>query len=123
MRHLNAEEFEALVAKALETLPQWVRERMENVSVATAPWPTPHQLASVKGPPNRLLLGLYEGIPLTRRSRRYHLVPPDRITLFQRPLEMTAPTRDALRQLIRKTIVHEVGHHFGLSEAQLRELD
>ena len=118
----SAEEFEELVAQVLDDLPDWVRERMDNVSVMVAPWPTAHQLRAIKGREGMLLLGLYEGVPLPKRGQGYHLAPPDRITLFQGPLERTAFEDQALLRLIRHTIIHEIAHHFGFSEAEIRSL-
>ena len=116
----SAEAFERLVADALDELPEWVREHMSNVALVVMPWPTPAQLQSVDM--GHTLLGLYEGVPLTRRGRGYYLVAPDRISLFQGPLEAFAATDDALVALIQRTIVHEIAHHFGFSEEHIRSL-
>ena len=119
---LSAEQFAELVQQAVSELPQWVAERLDNVSILTAPWPTPQQIASSGTPEGHTLLGLYEGVPLPRRGRGYNLVPPDRITLFQAPLEYRAPDCAELRRLIARTIAHEIGHHFGFDEARLAQL-
>jgi len=117
--------FDRLVERALEDLPAWVRERMENVAIVVAEWPTAEQLRAVRARqgerPMGMLLGLYEGIPLTRRAY-YHLAAPDRITLFRGPLLLEAQREGDLVGLIRRTIIHEVAHHFGFSEEQLRQL-
>lgn len=117
---LSAARFEELVAQALDELPDWVHARMDNVAVVTAPWPTAAQLRDAGR--GQMLLGLYEGIPLTRRGSGYFLVPPDRITLFQGPLERLAADEASLVELIRRTVVHEIAHHFGFSEAEIQEL-
>jgi len=114
--------FEALVAQAVDELPDWVHERLENVAILVQPWPTGEQLRNARVGQGRTLLGLYEGIPLTHRGRRSGLTPPDRITLFQRPLEALAHDEQTLVARIRRTIVHEVAHHFGFSDEHLREL-
>ena len=119
---LSSNEFEDLVAQALDDLPAWVREHMDNVAVIVAPWPTPHQLRAAKQAAGSLLLGLYEGVPLTRRSRGYHLAPPDRITLFQASLERSARDNQELVRVIRRTVIHEIAHHFGFSEEKIRRL-
>jgi predicted Zn-dependent protease with MMP-like domain len=119
---LEQAEFEEIVALALDELPDWVREHMDNVAVMLARWPTSGQLESVGLSRRSTLLGLYEGVPLTRRGRGYHLAPPDRITLFQRPLELHAHSRAHLVALIRDTVTHEVAHHFGISDDRLEEL-
>lgn len=117
--------FDRLVERALEDLPAWVRERMGNVAIVVAEWPTAEQLRAVRARqgerPVGMLLGLYEGTPLTRRAH-YHLAAPDRITLFRGPLLLEAQRKGDLVGLIRRTIIHEVAHHFGFSEEQLRQL-
>jgi predicted Zn-dependent protease with MMP-like domain len=105
--------FEALVADALDGLPQWIRERLENVAVVVEDDP-PH------GQPS--LLGLYRGIPLTRRGGAYAGVLPDRITLYRRTIEAVSRSDDDLRERVRHTVVHEFAHHFGISDDRLREL-
>ena len=105
--------FENLVAQALDDLPQWVRERLENVEVMIQEDPPRDQ-------PN--LLGLYEGVPLTRRASGYSGVLPDRITLFQSTIERAAQEEDQLKAVIRHTVVHEVAHFFGISDQRLTEL-
>jgi predicted Zn-dependent protease with MMP-like domain len=120
--------FESLAAQAIDGLPDWVRTHMDNVAIVLEQTPTAQQLRSAGVPAGNDLLGLYEGVPLTERGRGYQLVPPDRITLFQRPLERHASdergeySSPALVQLVRQTIIHEIAHHFGFSEQHLREL-
>jgi len=120
---LGAAKFEELVAQALDSLPEWVREHLDNVEVLTASWPSPSQLATAGIGRGALLLGLYEGVPLTKRGRGYNLVPPDRITLFQGPLELQTLDDKSLIQAIRRTIIHEIAHHFGFSEEHLDKLN
>ncbi len=115
--------FEQLVSQALDSLPEWVQEYMNNIVITVEPWPNNNQLQAAEITAGRALLGLYQGIPLTRRGRGYQLTPPDRITLFQGPLESYAHDELALQKLIRRTVIHEIAHHFGFSEAQLHELD
>ena len=106
--------FEELVAEALDGLPEWVHERMTNVEVVLEDRPPP-------GQPN--LLGLYEGIPLTDRGGGYTFVLPDRISLFRSTLQARARSDEELRQAVRHTVVHEIAHHFGISDDRLREMD
>ncbi|MGI6368600.1 MAG: metallopeptidase family protein [Anaerolineae bacterium] len=120
---LTVPEFEHLVEQAMDRLPQWVAEQMANVYVAVAWVPAAEQRAASRLEPGAMLLGLYEGVPLTRRTRGYHLSSPDRITLFQRSLQLLAQDETHLAALIQQTIVHEIGHHFGLSEEDLARLD
>jgi predicted Zn-dependent protease with MMP-like domain len=122
MRYTSSD-FERLVSQALDALPEWVQEHISNIVIIVEPWPYASQLQAAEIPPSKTLLGLYQGIPLKRRGRGYQLIPPDRISLFQGPLESYANNELALKQLIRRTVIHEIAHHFGFSEAKLRELD
>lgn len=119
----SSSEFERLVSQALDALPKWVQEQMSNIVIIVEPWPNASQLQAAEIPRGNTLLGLYQGIPLTRRGWGYQLIPPDRISLFQGPLESIAADDLALKRLIRRTVIHEIAHHFGFSEAKLRELD
>jgi predicted Zn-dependent protease with MMP-like domain len=116
--------FEALVADALNDLPPYVQERLENVAVLVEEWPRPERVTALGYDPDMDLLGLYEGINRVDRSSGYHLVTPDRITLFWRPIldEVGDGDRAALRREIRKTVIHEVAHHFGIDDAELERL-
>jgi predicted Zn-dependent protease with MMP-like domain len=109
------ERFEELTADALDGLPEWVHERMDNVEIVIEERPPPDQ---------PWLLGLYEGIPLTRRGNGYFGVVPDRITLFRSTIESSAGASDGrLRGIIAHTVAHEVAHLFGISDDRLREID
>lgn len=101
------------MAAALDELPPWVQERMENVEVLIEDEP-PEDAPE--------LLGLYEGIPLTERGVDYAGVLPDRITLFRRPIEEEAEDEQELKEVVRETVVHEVAHFFGISDERLHEL-
>jgi predicted Zn-dependent protease with MMP-like domain len=107
--------FEQLVAEALDELPRYAQERLENVAVVVAE----------DSPPGQDLLGLYEGINRLDRGSSYHLVAPDRITLFWRPIvdEVGDGTSADLKHEIRKTVIHEVAHHFGIDDAELEQLE
>ena len=119
MRDVPDERFEELVADALDSIPAELGRHMENVAVVVEDWPTTEQLAGRRG----TLLGLYEGIDLTRRSpMSYGAVMPDRITIFRGPLCRLARDEADLARQIRVTVIHEVGHHFGIDDARLHEL-
>jgi predicted Zn-dependent protease with MMP-like domain len=106
--------FEELVSEALDSLPADVGELMSNVAVVVEDEP----------PPGLPLLGLYSGVPLTRRTSWYGAVPPDKITIYQGPLERHFGHSDELlRRQVRRVVVHEIAHHFGISDERLRELD
>jgi predicted Zn-dependent protease with MMP-like domain len=110
MDPIDVTAFEALVADALEAIPEELRAGMENVAI----------IVDDESPPGPLY-GLYEGIPLTKRGV-YAGANPDRITLFLATICSAAGTPEDLAQRVRVTLLHEVGHHFGLGEARLREL-
>ncbi len=109
---IDRRRFEELVAEAVDSLPRWVLERLENVEVLVEERPPP-------GEPN--LLGRYHGIPLTRRSN-YAGVLPDTITLYRSTVERSARDEDELRKVIAHTVEHEVAHFFGISDERLRDL-
>ena len=120
---LPRSQFEALVDEALAGLPTFFQEKMDNVAVLVRTWPRRDDLRRAGVPPGHTLLGLYSGIPLTRRTSGYNLVPPDTITLFQGPIEAAAGGELAqIRQQVRHTVIHELAHHFGISDDRLREL-
>lgn len=115
--------FEELVAEAMDSLPSFFQEKMSNVALLIERWPTPAALEEAGVPSGHTLLGLYSGIPLTQRSQGYHLVAPDTITLYQGPIEAQAgPHIDQIRQAVRHTLIHELAHHFGISDDRLRQL-
>ncbi len=120
---VERETFEELVRQALATLPEEIAERMSNVDVEVQERPTERQLRSLGVPSGRTLLGLYQGIPLTRRTSGYNLVSPDRIIIFQRPLELTSRGDDDLVERVRDTVIHEIAHHFGISDERLQEME
>jgi predicted Zn-dependent protease with MMP-like domain len=108
------DEFYVLVEDALASLPQDLRNAMSNVAIVVEEEP----------PPGLPLLGLYQGQPLTRRTSGYAGIPPDKITIFRGPLERRAGgDADRLREEIRRVVLHEVAHHFGISDERLVELD
>ena len=119
---MDSQRFEQLVARAVESLPDEFHEKKENVDVIVADRPTQGQLASVGRNRGETLLGLYEGVPLTKRSRHYGLVPPDKITIFQKPIEAICRNEAQTVSEIRRVVLHEIAHHFGISDARLRQL-
>ena len=120
---LSQADFEALVDEALAELPSFFAEKMSNVAVLVQPWPTTEDLRRVGLGPGYTLLGLYHGVPLTERGSGYALVAPDTITLYQAPIERAAgPSLAALRKQVRRTVLHELAHHFGISDNRLHEL-
>lgn len=119
---MDRERFEWLVAKAVDSLPEEFRNRLENIDVVVADQPTPDQLAELGKRRGETLLGLYEGVPLTRRSRHYGLVAPDKVTIFQKPIEAICRNEAEIITRIQRVVLHEIAHHFGISDARLRQL-
>ena len=107
-----ADRFEELISEALETIPAELRSAIDNVAIIVEDEAI-----------GRPLFGLYQGIPLTRRlSSSYSGVMPDRITLYQNAICRVCESEEAVRMLVRKTVIHEVAHHFGIGDQRLREL-
>lgn len=116
---VDREAFEQLVADALDAIPESLGRLMQNVNVFVEDWPTREQLGGRRG----TLLGLYQGIDLTRRSPlSYAGVMPDRITVFRGPITRMAGSEEELVSLVSTTVIHEVAHHFGISDERLTEL-
>lgn len=120
---LSDEQFEQLVAEAVDSLPPYFLEQMHNIEILVEQWPSAATLRRMSMGPGQTLLGLYEGVPLTRRTSSYMLVTPDVITIFQGPIEQAAGGRpEAIREQVRRTVIHEIAHHFGISDERLMEL-
>jgi predicted Zn-dependent protease with MMP-like domain len=119
---VNRRRFERLVAEALDGLPLKFQEWMENVDVVIETWPSRETTRSMGLPPGETLMGLYEGVPLTKRTSRYGQVLPDRITIYQGPIEACCRNAEEVRLRVRQVVMHELGHHFGISDERLREL-
>jgi predicted Zn-dependent protease with MMP-like domain len=120
---MDRESFERLVAKAVDDLPEEFLERLENIDVVVEDYPTPNQLLKLGLEPGETLLGLYEGVPRTRRGGHYGLVPPDKITIFQRPIEAKCRYGGNISTEIQRVVKHEIAHHFGISDARLHQLE
>ncbi len=118
---MDTEHFEELVLAAIDELPDEFKKHLENVDITVQDYPTRVQLSRL--PRNMTLLGLYEGVPQTRRGRGYNLVPPDKITLFQKPIEAKCRNDEEVRREVGKVLRHEIAHHFGISDATLDRLD
>ena len=112
-------DFEELVNEAVREVPKDFLKYLENVQITTAMWPNLNQRQFAKG---ALLLGLYEGIPKTKRGLNYTMVLPDKITIFQGSIELIAKTPEEMKKQVQKTVIHEIAHHFGISDKRLRQI-
>ena len=123
---MDHDEFLALVEDVLEKvcrdLDAEVGAQLENVEICVEEWPTQEMLEAVDVPDGGTLYGLYQGIPRTERSFFQSTAFPDRITLYQGPIEMHAAGPAELHRLVRSTVIHEIAHHFGISDERLIEL-
>ena len=121
MTSISREQFQNLVLQALSDLPEDVRHSIQNVDVVVDDVASINQIAGT-GIENAIdLLGLYEGIPLTERYG-YDMVLPDKVTLFQKPIESICDTQEQMAEEISKTLIHEIAHHFGLDDDHLDRL-
>jgi len=113
--------FERLVAEAIDSLPEQSKERLDNVAVVGDDRP-PRGAAGRRARPGTILLGLYQGMPLTERDTRYGLAFPDKITIFQKNIEAICRSDDEIREQVRDTVLHEIAHHFGMDDDRLDDL-
>ena len=116
-------QFEALVADALRNVPARFRQAMHNLAIVVEDEPSPALLAEMEVEPPDTLFGLYQGIPLTERRWDYGNALPDRILLFQGPHEREAEDEGELIVSIGETLIHEIGHYFGMSEEEIEEIE
>jgi predicted Zn-dependent protease with MMP-like domain len=118
--HMKLKDFEAAVSEALDSIPSEFRRRIENVAVLVEDLP-PQPIASQPGQPRRILLGLFHGVPRTQKSVFAGPIgSPDYVVLYKKNIESICSTEAEVREQIRLTIIHELGHYFGMSEEQLR---
>lgn len=116
---MNRDLFESFVHEAIESLPSHFAEKLNNVEIVIEDFPSMHHYISARVRPGSALLGLYQGVPQNRRGNGYQFVLPDKITIFQKPIEWLCQTPDEIRKQVRKTVLHEIGHHFGMNEEEI----
>lgn len=120
---MKREDFAALVREAMDDLPEEFMQRLENVEVVIEDEPTPELLRSLgMNPRHTTLFGLYQGVPLHLRGASYGGVLPDKITIFYRPLLRAGGSPERIRAQVRDTVIHEIGHFFGLDDDTIRDL-
>lgn len=120
---VSQKEFETIIAGAIDAIPESYYQRIKNVVFVAEDEPSPQQREKLKLACNQSLFGLYEGIPLTKRTNNYNLVLPDKITIFKLPIEHATNTLEELVNQVHKTVWHEVAHYFGLDHDQIHKLD
>jgi predicted Zn-dependent protease with MMP-like domain len=119
---MDTQQFEQLVARAIENMPEEIRERLENIDIIVEDEPSREQLRRSGLSRKETLLGLYEGVPLTNRTHGYSYVMPDKITIFQRPIEASCRNEVQITTRIQQVVRHEIAHHFGINDDRLEEL-
>ena len=123
LRDMEKQKFEAIVSRAIETLPAEFQSKLENVDVLIEDWPSPNQIRRLGLRYKTQLLGLYEGVPQTKRDSGYNLVPPDKITIFQKPIELKCSSDKEIEMEIGRVVRHEIAHHFGIGDAALYRIE
>ena len=120
---MTREKFERLIADAISLIPRRFRAEMKNLALVVEDSPSPALLEEMKIEPPDSLYGLYQGTPLPERPWDFGNALPDRITIFQCPIEEDCEDDDEIRAVIGETLIHEVGHYFGLSEEEIEEIE
>lgn len=116
-------EFDALITRAMDELPQQYIKGLDNVAIVYADDPDEHQRQKTNLQPHSLLFGLYEGIPLPKRGAGYTFVLPDKITLFKNPILAVSSTAESLFEQIKRTLWHEIAHYYGLDHDRISHLE
>lgn len=119
---MKSHDFEKLVLTALEDLPEFFRQKMQNVDIVIEDKPSLKQLRLFNETHQEIILGLYQGIPLSDRTHLYGMVLPDKITIFQKNIERVCQTPLQIKKVVYQTVQHEIAHHFGISDQKLREM-
>jgi len=121
---MEEKDFEKLIKEAILELPEKIRQKINNCTLCIEKKPSPEQLRKSGIRHAGSLLGLYEGVPQTKWGRGFGMILPDKIIIFQEPIEKFAGgTPEAIKELVRNTVWHEIAHHFGFNEKQVRELE
>lgn len=120
---MTREAFTRLVEDALQTIPRRFRDAMTNVAVVVEDEPSPDLLEEMEMEPGDTLFGLYHGTPLTQRDSGFGNALPDRISIYQMPIEEACDDEDDIRACVAETVIHEFGHYFGLSEEEIEEIE
>ncbi len=123
MYEVDRDTFEGLVAAAVHDMPAAFRDRIANLEFVVEDRATGDDYARIAGGRGMTLLGVYRGVPLPRRHRGYQMTLPDRIVIFQQPIQRLARNEADLSKRVRHVVRHEIAHYFGISDERLREID
>jgi predicted Zn-dependent protease with MMP-like domain len=119
---MDTDEFADLVAEALESVPAVFHDAVENLDILIEEWPSWNTMRLAHVRSKYGLLGFYHGVPLTERTSGYNFVMPDKISIYQRPIEAQCATPDEVRALVHRVVLHELAHYFGISDDRLHEI-
>jgi len=120
---MNRRRFEALVEKAMRKLPRKFKDKIKNVAIVVEDWADDETLSEMGIEPPDTLYGLYRGIDLTRRDSGYGNVLPDSVTIYQGPIEEDCVDEEEMADLVRETVIHEIGHYFGLDDETMHRIE
>lgn len=120
---MTVEQFQEIVDETLESLPEEFKKYLDNVDIQVEIWPTQQDLQAIRAHPGTILFGLYRGIPQTKRGLNYSGALPDNIVIFAGPIISMAGNVQEAKEQIRKTVLHEIGHYFGMSEEAIRKAE
>lgn len=123
MLKLKRDEFEKIVREGIRAIPEKFLRKLANVSIVIDDEPTPAQKKKLGLHPDWTLFGLYEGVPQVSRGANYTAVLPDKITIFQKPIEDRGIDREDIKRIVRDTVWHEIAHHFGMDESRVRQAE
>ena len=123
MRNLNRKEFEKIIKEGIKAIPEKFLRKLENVAIVIEDEPTPAQKKKLNIHSGWTLFGLYEGVPQLERGANYSAVLPDKITIFQNPIEAGARDGKDIKEIVKNTVWHEIAHHFGMDEKRVREAE
>ncbi len=123
MRKLNQKEFEKIVKSGIKAIPEKFLQKLKNVAIIVEDEPTPAQKKKLNIHAGWTLFGLYEGVPQLERGVNYSAVLPDKITIFQNPIETAAKDKNDIKEIVKNTVWHEIAHHFGMNEDRVRQVE
>ncbi|MGE5531361.1 MAG: metallopeptidase family protein [Bacteroidota bacterium] len=119
---MEFDEFAELVSEALDLLPEKFQNALDNVEVVIEDWPSWNTMRMAHVGSKYGLLGFYHGVPLTERTSGYNLISPDKISIYQKPIEAQCSSAEQVRALVHRVVLHELAHHFGIDDNRLHEI-
>lgn len=117
---MDPKTFEEIVLSAVESLPEEFKQKLENIDIVVEEEPTAEQVRSARVPKSVFLMGLYQGVPFSKRTHFYGNVLPDKITIFRNNIERACRNEEEIKETIRRTVIHEFAHYFGLSDEHMK---